>query len=91
MFNIYSFNLENCRERGAMIVDDLEIPNMNIISNPGKSGELTTMLAGFKISVNEYLKELVASPVRSLADVIAFNEDNPEQVCLRFSVFDVIL
>ncbi|GLT30710.1 hypothetical protein SLA2020_055010 [Shorea laevis] len=75
----FESHLNTLRERGAMIVDDLEIPSMNIISNPGKSGELTTMLAGFKISVNEYLKELVASPVRSLADVIAFNENNPEQ------------
>ncbi|GLU02771.1 hypothetical protein SLE2022_200080 [Rubroshorea leprosula] len=75
----FESHLNTLRERGAMIVDDLEIPDMNIISNPGKSGELTTMLAGFKISVNEYLKELVTSPVRSLADVIAFNENNPEQ------------
>ncbi|CBI37907.3 unnamed protein product, partial [Vitis vinifera] len=29
--------------------------------------------AEFKISLNAYLKELVASPVRTLADVIAFN------------------
>ncbi|CAI9769826.1 unnamed protein product [Fraxinus pennsylvanica] len=31
-------------------------------------------LAEFKISLNAYLKELVASPVQSLAEVIAFNK-----------------
>lgn len=38
------------------------------------NGEDTALFAEFKISLNDYLKELVSSPVRSLADVIAFNK-----------------
>ncbi|KAK9287379.1 hypothetical protein L1049_015797 [Liquidambar formosana] len=43
---------------------------MSFFSN----GEITALVAEFKLSVNAYLKDLVASPVRSLADVIAFNK-----------------
>nr|XP_023912004.1 probable amidase At4g34880 isoform X2 [Quercus suber] len=40
------------------------------------SDEGTALAAEFKIYINAYLKELVASPVRSLADLIAFNKKN---------------
>ncbi|CAK9315339.1 unnamed protein product [Citrullus colocynthis] len=40
------------------------------------NGEWTALLAKFKISLNEYLKELVASPIRSLSDAIEFNKKN---------------
>lgn len=73
------------RQKGATIVDNLEIENLKIILNPGKSGELTSMLVEFKLSINEYLKELIASPVRSLADIIAFNKKHPELVDISFS------
>lgn len=43
------------------------------------SGEEIALLAEFKMSLNAYLKELVKSPVRSLADVIAYNEEFAEQ------------
>ncbi|TXG64815.1 hypothetical protein EZV62_011809 [Acer yangbiense] len=69
------FNSRNVKS-GATIVDNLEISNVDVISNPSKNGELTAMLAGFKTSVNYYLKDLVSSPVRSLADIIAFNQKN---------------
>lgn len=66
-------------------MDNLEIENVNVVLNPSRSGELTAMLAEFKLSVNEYLKELVASPVRSLADIIAFNKNHPDLVTILFS------
>ena len=47
------------------------------------SGEETALLAEFKISLNAYLKELVSSPVRTMADVVAFNNKNPELVSLQ--------
>ena len=47
------------------------------------SGEETALLAEFKISLNAYLRELVSSPVRTMADVIAFNNKNPELVSLQ--------
>jgi amidase len=64
-------------------VDNLEIANLDVIQNPARSGELTAMLAEFKVTLNDYLKELISSPVRtvrSLADIIAFNQNNPELV-----------
>ncbi|XP_015893444.1 probable amidase At4g34880 isoform X2 [Ziziphus jujuba] len=71
-------HLNTLRERGATIVDNLEIENVDVILSPKRSGELTAMLAEFKLSLNDYLKELIASPVRSLAEVIAFNNNNPD-------------
>ena len=53
------------------MVDHLEIANIDVIY--GSSGEYAALEAEFKTSLNAYLKELVASPVRTLADVIAFN------------------
>ncbi|KAK9286975.1 hypothetical protein L1049_015383 [Liquidambar formosana] len=59
---------------GAILVDHLEIANIDVILNFNSSGEAIALMAEFKLSLNAYLKELVVSPVRSLADVIAFNE-----------------
>ncbi len=61
-------------------MDNLEIANVDVILNPSQSGELTAMLAEFKVTLNDYLKELISSPVRSLADIIAFNQNNPQLV-----------
>ncbi|MBA0581075.1 hypothetical protein Gorai_023266 [Gossypium raimondii] len=49
-----------------------------IIGKDWGSGELMLLQAEFKSSVNEYLKELAISSVRSLADIIDFNQNNPE-------------
>ncbi|KAL7610078.1 hypothetical protein Lser_V15G11361 [Lactuca serriola] len=61
------------RQNGATLVDNLEVPNYDYIM-PMFLGEGIALSAEFKISLNAYLEELVASPVRSLADVIAFNK-----------------
>uniref|UniRef100_A0ABL6UBB1 Amidase n=1 Tax=Cannabis sativa TaxID=3483 RepID=A0ABL6UBB1_CANSA len=74
----FESHLNILRQGGATIVDNLEIENIKTVMNPGKSGELTSMLAEFKLAINDYLKELVVSPVRSLADIIAFNEEHPD-------------
>ena len=66
------------------MVDSLKIANIDDILNFSASGELLTLLAEFKVSLNSYLKGLVASPVRSLADVIAFNNKFSKLV----SIFD---
>ncbi|KAJ0076861.1 hypothetical protein Patl1_35679 [Pistacia atlantica] len=78
IFIAFERHLNTLRQNGATIVDNLEIADVDVIVNPGRSGELTAMLAGFKISVNDYLKELISSPVRSLADIIAFNQNNED-------------
>ncbi|EEF34109.1 amidase, putative [Ricinus communis] len=66
------------KQRGAAVLDNLEITNIDWILNPKRSGEFTLLIAEFKLSLNDYLKELTTSPVRSLADVIAFNQHNPD-------------
>ncbi|KAG0449106.1 hypothetical protein HPP92_027478 [Vanilla planifolia] len=75
----FAAHFETMKKKGAILVDDLEISNLSTILNPGKSGEATALLAEFKISLNAYLKDLIFSPVRSLADVIAFNSQNNDE------------
>ncbi|GAB4838489.1 hypothetical protein Ancab_028034 [Ancistrocladus abbreviatus] len=60
------------RQKRAVILDNLVIANIDTILT--SHWELTALLAEFKLSLNLYLKELLVSRVRSLADVIAFNE-----------------
>ncbi|XP_048128189.1 probable amidase At4g34880 [Rhodamnia argentea] len=80
-FDIYSgtpvleaFNshFNTLRKQGAVLVDHLELANVNEIYSVA-SGEGVAMSAEFKLALNTYLRDLVVSPVRSLADVIAFN------------------
>ncbi|GMN37328.1 hypothetical protein TIFTF001_006720 [Ficus carica] len=71
----YEDHFQTMRQRGAVLIDNLEIANVDEILNVATSGEAAALLAEFKLSVNTYLKDLVVSPVRSLADVIAFNEE----------------
>ena len=52
-------------------MDNVEIANIEVILNG--TSETTALLIEFKPSLNKYLKELVSSPVRTLADVIAFD------------------
>ncbi|GAB2291977.1 hypothetical protein Dimus_026226 [Dionaea muscipula] len=65
-------HIKTLRQRGAVVLDNLEIANIGTILNG--ASELTALEAEFKISLNSYLKDLVVSPLRSLADVIAFND-----------------
>lgn len=55
---------------GAVAVDNLELANFNKTVDFEESGAQTALEAEFKISLNAYLEEVVAS----LADVIQFNE-----------------
>ncbi|KAK4437669.1 putative amidase [Sesamum alatum] len=74
----FELHVDTCRKRGAEVVDNLKIDDIEIILEPNHSGEVSIMMAEFKAAINIYLKELVDSPVRSLADIIAFNESNAE-------------
>ena len=71
---------EWCRERVAILIDNLEIENIDEVLDPGLSGESMALAAEMKIGINQYLRELISSPVRSLADIIAYNEKNFMQV-----------
>ncbi|MED6186531.1 hypothetical protein PIB30_118837 [Stylosanthes scabra] len=66
------YTFRNLRNRGAILVDNLEIDNINEICN-GLSRDIALKIE-FKQALNAYLQDLVDSPVRSLADVIAFNK-----------------
>ncbi|OAY75882.1 putative amidase [Ananas comosus] len=55
-------------QRGAILIDNLEIANVSIILDSEQSGESIAMLAEFKLSLNTYLAQLSYSPVRSLED-----------------------
>ncbi|KAI9127706.1 hypothetical protein K1719_000699 [Acacia pycnantha] len=75
--SIFEHHLNTMRARGATVVDGLEIPNISIIQNNSESGEMTAIAAELKLSINKYLKQLISSPVKSLADIIQFNIDHP--------------
>ncbi|KAL7237403.1 hypothetical protein ACSBR2_003651 [Camellia fascicularis] len=74
--NSHAFELHfnTLRQRGATLVDGLDIPNFDAIINSVFNDQDIALLAEFKLSLNAYLKDLLTSPVRSLADAIAFNK-----------------
>ena len=69
--------IERMRELGAIIVDPAEIPTAEQMSK--SEAEMTLMLYEFKADLNDYLAELTESPVRTLADIIAFNTAHAEE------------
>ncbi|HET9918492.1 MAG TPA: amidase [Ktedonobacteraceae bacterium] len=69
--------IERMRELGAIIVDPANIPTAKQMSD--SSSEITVLLFEFKTDLNQYLTELDSSPVRTLADIIAFNNAHAEQ------------
>ncbi|KAI4318686.1 hypothetical protein MLD38_032360 [Melastoma candidum] len=74
----FQSHFRTLRDGGAILVDNLKIDNLDVILNFTVSGEALASLAEFKIALNSYLESLVTSPVRSLADVIAFNNNNAQ-------------
>ena len=64
--------LGRMRKLGAKIIDPANIPTAKQMS--ASEDELTVLLYEFKVDLNRYLARLQSSRVRSLKDVIAFNE-----------------
>lgn len=65
--------IQAMRRAGAIVVDSVEIPNMGEYD----SDEFTVLLYEFKHGVNQYLAGLGPNArVRTLKDVIAFNQRN---------------
>jgi len=62
---------------GAVVVDPANIPTAKQMRE-GDS-ELSVLLYEFKADLNAYLAALQHSPIRTLADVIAFNQAHAEQ------------
>ncbi|KAJ1407326.1 Amidase signature domain [Sesbania bispinosa] len=72
----FNLHLKTLRQRGAVLVDNLKIDNMDEILSG--ASESIALKFEYKLTLNTYLKDLVASPVRSLDDVIAFNNKHPK-------------
>ena len=64
--------MREMRKLGAEMVDPANIPTAKQMSS--SEDELTVLLSEFKADLNRYLSGLRASKVRTLKEVIAFNE-----------------
>jgi amidase len=60
---------------GATVVDPADIPNVSDVFDP----EFTVLLYEFKADIAAYLAELRNTSMRTLADLIAFNEANADR------------
>ena len=69
--------IERMRELGAEIIDPADIPTAKQIA--ASEAEMKVLLFEFKADLNNYLSSLKSSPVRSLEEVIRFNEQHAEQ------------
>jgi amidase len=69
------------KARGAVLVDPADIPTLDSF----KAAEIEVLLYEFKADLNKYLAWLgPASPVRSLKDLIAFNEARRNEELVYF-------
>ncbi|KAF8034832.1 hypothetical protein BT93_C0990 [Corymbia citriodora subsp. variegata] len=73
----FDSHVNTLRKQGAVLVDHLELANIKEIYT-NASGEDVAISAEFKLALNAYLRDLEVSPVRSLADVIAFNNKHKQ-------------
>ncbi|KAI3515265.1 hypothetical protein L1887_14085 [Cichorium endivia] len=73
LHQVFENHLQTLKHEGAILIDNLEIKGLATVFNATASGEAAVAIAEFKIAINAYLKSLITSPVRSLADIIAFN------------------
>ncbi|KAH7334021.1 amidase signature enzyme [Rhizoctonia solani] len=71
----YERALERIRKMGGVVVDPADFPSANELSY---SGEHWVALVQFKTSLNAYIEDLAYVPtnVSSLADIVAFNDEN---------------
>ena len=72
--------IELLRELGAEIVDDVDLGHGPSL----REHELTVLLFEFKAGLNAYLRDHPEAPVRSLEEIIAFNERHAERVMPYF-------
>jgi amidase len=67
--------IEDMKELGAVVVDPADVPHIGEYDE----GELEILLYEFKADVNKYLSERKGMQVRTLKDIIAFNERERER------------
>jgi amidase len=63
------------KQAGAVIVDPADIPHLGEYDD----AEFTVLLYEFKADLNTYLAGLGATPAKTLADLIAFNDQNRDR------------
>jgi amidase len=68
------------RRHGAIIVDPTDIPHLGEYDD----SEFTVLLYEFKADLNAYLAEWQHGPMRTLADLIAFNDANKTRELMYF-------
>jgi amidase len=66
------------------VIENLDIENLSIILDTINNGEQFALAAEFKLSLNSYLSDLSYSPIRSLAEAIAFNIAHRDEVSSNF-------
>ncbi|KAM3393296.1 hypothetical protein ACQJBY_014137 [Aegilops geniculata] len=74
---VYEQHLNTMRKQGAIVIENLDIENLSVLLDSQNNGQLIALPAEFKLSLNSYLSNLLYSPVRSLAEIIAFNSAHP--------------
>ncbi|GLT30712.1 hypothetical protein SLA2020_055030 [Shorea laevis] len=84
----YEHHFRTLRQQGAVLIDNLEVEHQDVLSS---NYETIATNAEFKLALNSYLKQLVKSPVRSLKDVIAFNNRNPDLEKVKEYGQDILL
>uniref|UniRef100_A0A0E0KMY0 Amidase domain-containing protein n=1 Tax=Oryza punctata TaxID=4537 RepID=A0A0E0KMY0_ORYPU len=81
---VYQKHIASMRKHGAMVIENIDIiENLTLVKDHLFEIDLVAMRAEFKLSLNAYLSDLLYSPVRSLADVIAFNNAHPVKERLK--------
>ncbi|HEY7414756.1 MAG TPA: amidase family protein, partial [Ktedonobacteraceae bacterium] len=74
--------IQRLAELGTTIVDPADIPTAQQMAS--SDSEKTVLHFEFKADLNNYLSELVESPVHTLEDIIAFNNQHASQELLYF-------
>lgn len=81
VLKIFEWCIDVMKQMGAVIVDPADVPNFNKFNR--SEGEV--LHYEFKADLNKYLKSLgKKSRVRTMADVIKFNEENSARVMPYF-------
>jgi amidase len=81
--------ISSMRDAGAIIIDPADIPTAQEITSD--SAEIIVLIYEFKRDLNAYLASRTGIPVRTLADVIAFNLAHAEEELKFFlqEIFDL--
>ncbi len=77
---VFESAIETLRDMGAEIVDGVDLSGVAEV----REQEMRVMRVELKHGIDAYLRERPEAPVRSLADVIAFNERHAERVMPLF-------